>query len=112
MQGFSEKVSLIWSVANLLRGDYKPSEYGRVILPFLVMRRLDQVLAPTRAAVWEADAKHPATTTPAQLRERMLLRASKQSFFNTSKLDFTMLLADANHIAANLTGFVHGFSGG
>lgn len=43
--------ALIWSVADLLRGDYKPSEYGRVILPFTVLRRLDCVLAPTKAAV-------------------------------------------------------------
>lgn len=48
MNHFSEKVSFIWSVADLLRGDYKQSEYGRVILPFLVLRRLDQVLVPTR----------------------------------------------------------------
>ncbi|MGB1016347.1 MAG: type I restriction-modification system subunit M N-terminal domain-containing protein, partial [Nannocystaceae bacterium] len=47
----SEKVSFIWSVADLLRGDYKQSEYGRVILPFLLLRRLDQVLASTRQAV-------------------------------------------------------------
>lgn len=46
MNHFSEKVSLIWNVADQLRGDYKQSEYGRVILPFLVLRRLDQVIAP------------------------------------------------------------------
>ena len=54
MNNFSEKVSFIWSVADLLRGDYKQSEYGRVILPFLVLRRLDQVLAPSREAVLAA----------------------------------------------------------
>ena len=57
MNNFSEKVSFIWSVADLLRGDYKQSEYGRVILPFLVLRRLDQVLAPSREAVLAAAAK-------------------------------------------------------
>ena len=56
MNNFSEKVSFIWSVADLLRGDYKQSEYGRVILPFLVLRRLDQVLAPSREAVLAAAA--------------------------------------------------------
>ena len=109
MHNFSEKVSFIWGVADLLRGDYKPSEYGRVILPFLVLRRMDQVLAPTREAVWHADDQHPATTTPEKLRERMLLRASGQTFYNTSRLDFGALLADPNNIAANLTGYVHGF---
>ena len=110
MNKFSEKVSFIWGVADLLRGDYKPSEYGRVILPFLVLRRMDQVLAPTREVVWTADDKHPATKTPEKLRERMLLRASGQSFYNTSRLDFGKLLADPNNVAASLTGFVHGFS--
>ena len=110
MNNFSEKVSFIWSVADLLRGDFKQSEYGRVILPFLVLRRLDQVLAPTRSAVWKADEEHPAEKTPEKLRERMLLRASGESFFNTSRLDFGKLLADPNNIAANLTGYVHGFS--
>ena len=110
MHNFSEKVSFVWGVADLLRGDYKPSEYGRVILPFLVLRRMDQVLAPTLEAVWHADDQHPATTTPEKLRERMLLRASGQTFYNTSRLDFGALLADPNNIAANLTGYVHGFS--
>ncbi|RLB49834.1 MAG: SAM-dependent DNA methyltransferase [Deltaproteobacteria bacterium] len=110
MNSFSEKVAFIWSVADLLRGDYKQSEYGRVILPFLVLRRLDQVLAPTRKAVLAADAKHPADKTPEALRQRMLLKASGETFYNTSKLDFGALLDDTNNAAANLTGYVHGFS--
>jgi len=107
---FSEKVSLIWNVADQLRGDYKQSEYGRVILPFLVLRRLDQVVAPTRAAVWEADQKFPAGATAEALRERMLQKAAGQSFYNISQLDFEKLRADANHIAANLRGYIAGFS--
>jgi type I restriction enzyme M protein len=110
MNNFSEKVSFIWSVADLLRGDYKQSEYGRVILPFLVLRRLDQVLGHTRKAVLEADAKFPADKTPEALRERMLLKASGETFYNTSRLDFTAMLDDPNNAAANLTGYVHGFS--
>ena len=50
--------SLIWSIAELLRNDYKQSEYGRVILPFTLLRRLDQVLEPTKAAVLEAVEQH------------------------------------------------------
>ncbi len=110
MNNFSEKVSFIWSVADLLRGDYKQSEYGRVILPFLVLRRLDQVLAPTRKAVLAADAKFPANKVPEALRERMLLKASGETFYNTSKLDFSAMLDDPNNAAANLSGYVHGFS--
>lgn len=67
MQRFSEKVSFIWSVADLLRGDFKQSEYGRVILPFTVLRRLDQVLAPTRQAVRKAHTKY--ADSPEALRE-------------------------------------------
>ncbi len=110
MNHFSEKVSFIWSVADLLRGDYKQSEYGRVILPFLVLRRLDQVLAHTRKAVLEAAEKYPADTTPEALRDQMLLRASGETFYNTSRLDFAAMLDDPNHAAANLASYVHGFS--
>jgi type I restriction enzyme M protein len=110
MNNFSEKVSFIWGVADLLRGPYKPHQYGPVMLPFLVLRRLDQVLASTRESVWKADKQYPAESTPETLRERMLLRASGASFYNTSRLDFQKLLADPNNVAANLTGYVHGFS--
>ena len=75
MNNFPEKVSLIWSVADLLRGDYKPSEYGRVILPFILLRRLDQVLAlnPLRStdsmpklsrALQSASMKTPVSAAP------------------------------------------------
>jgi type I restriction enzyme M protein len=110
VSNFSNKVAFIWNVADLLRGDYKKSEYGRVILPFIVLRRLDQVLAPTREAVWQAAEKYSADKTPDALRHRMLLKASKQGFYNTSKLDSAKLLADPSNIGANLMGFIHGFS--
>lgn len=105
---FSDKVSFIWSVADLLRGDYKQSEYGRVILPLVVLRRLDQVLAPTRQAVHDAAQKF--ADRPEAFREQMLLRAAGQSFYNTTKLDFQTLLADPAHVAQNLSAFIHGFS--
>ena len=108
MNNFSEKVSFIWGVADLLRGDYKQSEYGRVILPFIVLRRLDQVLALTREAVWAADDK--SRNLPEALREKMLMKAAGVGFYNTSRLDFPKLLQDPNNVAANLTGFLHGFS--
>jgi type I restriction enzyme M protein len=108
MQRFGEKVGFLWSVADLLRGDYKQSEYGRVILPFTVLRRLDQVLAPTREAVRAAGAKH--ADAPTALRHKMLQKAAKHSFYNVSQLDFAGLLADPPHVAANLRAFVNGFS--
>ncbi len=106
--GFGDKVSFIWSVADLLRGDYKAHEYGSVILPLTVLRRLDQVLAPTRAAVWAAAEKYKGS--PEAVKERMLLKAAGQSFYNTSKLDFERLLAAPGHVAQNLTAYIHGFS--
>ncbi len=99
--------ALIWSVADLLRGDYKQSEYGRVILPFTVLRRLDCVLEPTKQAVLaENDAKIKAGLNPAPF----LLRKAKQSFYNTSKLDLPTLLGDQDHIRQNIYNYVQGFS--
>ncbi|GIX19223.1 MAG: restriction endonuclease subunit M [Erythrobacter sp.] len=94
--------AFIWSVADLLRGDYKQSEYGRVILPFTVLRRLDCVLAPTKQAVLDAVARN--------LPDVMLLRASGTTFFNRSPLDLVKLVGDQDNIATNLLSYVQGFS--
>ena len=69
--------NFIWSIADLLRGPYRPKEYGTVILPFTVLARLDSVLAPTKAAVLDAAAKYE--NSPALVRQEMLRRASGQS---------------------------------
>ncbi|RAN81402.1 restriction endonuclease subunit M [Bacillus sp. SRB_336] len=99
--------ALIWSVADLLRGDYKQSEYGRVILPFTVLRRLDCVLEPTKRAVLaEFDVKTKAGLNP----DPFLLRKAKQSFYNTSPLDLPTLLGDQDHIRQNLYTYVQSFS--
>ncbi len=99
--------ALIWSVADLLRGDYKQSEYGRVILPFTVLRRLDCVLAPTKKAVLtEFEVKTKAGLNP----DPFLLRKAKQSFYNTSPLDLPTLLGDQDHIRKNLYAYVQSFS--
>lgn len=83
--------NFIWSVADLLRGDYKRSEFGKVILPFTVLRRLDCVLVATKAAVLaEFEAKSKADLNP----EPFLLRKAGQSFYNTSTLDVTKLMGD------------------
>ena len=99
--------ALIWSVADLLRGDYKQSEYGKVILPFTVLRRLDCVLESTKPAVLaEFEAKTRAGLNP----EPFLLRKARQSFYNTSPLDLPRLLGDQDHIRQNLYSYVRGFS--
>ncbi|MCK9689482.1 type I restriction-modification system subunit M [Scleromatobacter humisilvae] len=99
--------SFIWSVADLLRGDYKQSEYGRVILPFTVLRRLDCVLEGTKPAVLaEFQAKTKAGLNP----DPFLRRKAGQSFYNTSPLDLVKLLGDQDHIRQNLYAYVQAFS--
>jgi len=99
--------AFIWSVADLLRGDYKQSEYGRVILPLTVLRRLDCVLEPTKQQVLDRAA---IMTGRAQNLEPILCRASKQDFYNTSKLDFGRLLDAPDDLADNLRHYVASFS--
>lgn len=99
--------TLIWSVADLLRGDYRPHEYGRVILPFTVLRRLDCVLAPTKAAVLkEKAAKEAAGVNP----EPFMLRAAKLPFANTSPFDLKTLMGDQDNLAVNLAAYTRDFS--
>ena len=99
--------AFIWSVADLLRGDYKQSDYGKVILPFTVLRRLDCVLAPTKAAVLEEFAKRSADGFDPDL---FMKRAARQTFYNTSPMDMARLVGDADNIAANLYAYIQGFS--
>lgn len=99
--------SFIWSVADLLRGDYKQSEYGKVILPFTVLRRLDCVLEATKPAVLaEFDKQQKAGLNP----EPFLLRKAGQSFYNTSPLDMKKLMGDQDHIRENLFSYIQSFS--
>jgi type I restriction enzyme M protein len=99
--------SFIWSVADLLRGDYKQADYGKIILPFTVLRRLDCVLEPTRSAVvaeFEARKSMGIDPTP------FLKRKSGLSFFNTSDIDMKRLVGDQDNIAQNLHFYIQGFS--
>ena len=99
--------SFIWSVADLLRGDYKQSEYGKVILPFTVLRRLDCVLEDTKPAVLtEFKKRTEAKVNP----EPFLLKKSGQLFFNTSALDMKKLMGDQDHIKQNLYAYIQAFS--
>ena len=99
--------SFIWSVADLLRGDFKQSEYGKVILPFTVLRRLDCVLDDTKVGVLaELEKRTKAGLNP----ESFLLRKSGQHFFNTSPLDMKLLVGDQDNIKENLFAYMQAFS--
>jgi type I restriction enzyme M protein len=99
--------SFIWSVADLLRGDYKQSEYGRVILPLTVLRRLDCVLEASKPAVLkELARREKAGVNP----EPFLERAAGHRFFNTSPLDLKKLMGDQDNVAVNLRSYVLAFS--
>lgn len=100
--------SFIWSVADLLRGDYKQSEYGKVILPFTVLRRLDCVLAANKQAVLDRKAKLGAQGI--QNVDKMLKLAAKADFYNTSKLDFAAAVRDQDNVANNLRSYLGAFS--
>ena len=80
MIGHSEKVSFIWSVADLLRGDYKASDFGKVILPFVVLRRLDCVLETTKQAVLDKAKTVPESATATRLFGEVLLSALAAEF--------------------------------
>ncbi len=99
--------SFIWSVADLLRGNYRQSEYGKAILPFTVLRRLDCVLEATKPAVLTEHAKQQkAGLNP----EPFLLRKAGQSFYNASPLDMKKLMGDQDHIGENLYVYIQAFS--
>jgi type I restriction enzyme M protein len=96
---------LIWDIAELLRGDYKRSEYGKVILPLTVLRRLDCVMAPTRQAVWDTDAKLTMSN-----KDQMLRLAADLPFYNTSQQDFDSIVSSPSDVAQNLIDYINGFS--
>ncbi len=99
--------AFIWSVADLLRGDYKQSEYGKVVLPLTVIRRLDCVLEPTKQAVLERQKQLAGRIENV---EPVLQAVAGQQFYNTSPLTFTKLLDDPNTIADSLHLYIGGFS--
>jgi type I restriction enzyme M protein len=99
--------AFIWGVADLLRGDYKQSDYGKVILPFTVLRRLDCVLEPSKAAVLaEKQLREGQGLDP----EPFLLRAAGLNFCNVSPLSLKALMGDQENIAENLRAYVQGFT--
>ena len=109
MTHFGEHVSFIWSIAEILRGNYKQSEYGKVVLPFTVLRRLDCVLEPTKDKVLEQLNTLPDSVDH-EMRETLLNMAAGQNFHNISPFTFEKLLDDPDNIAANLNNLINGFS--
>ena len=105
---FSQTAAFIWSVADFLRGDFKQSQYGRIILPFTLLRRLECVLAKTKSAVLAKHAEVSKLKLPEEAYEKMMLRATDENFFNTSPMDLSKL-GEAG-IKDNLETYIQSFS--
>ncbi|HCG6076024.1 SAM-dependent DNA methyltransferase [Vibrio parahaemolyticus] len=112
---FSQAAAFIWSVADLLRGDFKQSQYGRVILPFTLLRRLECVLEPSKDAVVAEHERIKAMNLPEEAQEKFLMRATQSpvqpdglSFFNTSPMNLGKM--GQSNIKANLEKYVQSFS--
>jgi type I restriction enzyme M protein len=103
----TELANHAWSVADLLRGDYKQSDYGKVILPFTVLRRLECVLAPTRDKVRETHARFAGQDIEVS---RFLRKASGHSFYNTSKYTLKAVAGDSSQAAKHLLAYIGAFS--
>lgn len=102
-----EKATMIWNVADVLRGPFKPHEYGLVILPMTVVKRFHDCLLPTHDAVIEQYEK----VKKLAVIDGFLTRASGYQFYNTSRFTFESLLADPDNIEANFRDYLAGFSG-
>lgn len=108
MNNTKESANFIWSIADLLRGDYKQSDYGKIILPLTVLRRLDCVLENTKEDVLK---KYEQTKTlNIQNLDPILNKIAGYNFHNKSSYDFEKLIADPNNIASNLRNYINGFS--
>lgn len=108
MNNFGAKVSFIWSVADLLRGPYRPNQFKDIMLPMTVLRRLDCVLEPTKEKALEQQKKLAGGKV--KNVDPILCRATGVPFYNTSRFTFEKLKGDPNNIAANLTNYIKGFS--
>ncbi|WP_153125490.1 type I restriction-modification system subunit M [Peribacillus tepidiphilus] len=107
---FQDKVSFIWANADLLRGDYKQSEYGKVILPLTVIRRIDAVLKPTKDAVLKQLEELKEMGLTVEDGNFLLQQAAQQQFYNTSRFTFESLLDDPANIEDNFRDYLYSFS--
>jgi type I restriction enzyme M protein len=106
-QGFQDKVAFVWKVADKLRGTFKQHEYGSVMLPLLVLRRMDAVLAPTKVAVIE---RARTFTIIGEGEDALLKKAAGRRFYNVSPWTFSTLLSDDKFLADNLARYIRGLS--
>ena len=104
------KANLIWEIATHLVGLFKPHEYGKVILPMTVLKRFDDALKPTKAAVVEMAKKLDAQHVEGAARDGILCRVAKYDFYNTSNYDFAKLIADPDGVEINFEAYLQGFS--
>lgn len=107
MENFSQKASMIWGVADILRGGWKQHEYQDVILPLVVLKRLDSILADTKSKVLETHNQYHGKLKDT---DQILKHASGVAFFNTSPYDFKKLLEDPHGIAKNFKHYLNGYS--
>jgi len=108
-QSTNNLAAYIWSLADLLRGDFKQSQYGRIILPFTLLRRLEGVLAKSKESVLTEYEKIQSMNLPEEAQEKLLLRATGGlTFFNVSKMDLSKL--GESGIKDNLESYLQGFS--
>lgn len=107
-----EKANLIWKIATHLYGEYKPHEYGKVILPMTVIKRFDDALRDTKKAVVEKnnELNNSNKEVNDKTRHAILKNVAKHDFYNTSKFDFAGLIADADNIKENFTSYLQAFS--
>mgnify|MGYP003290700167 FL=1 len=107
-----EKANLIWEIATHLYGEYKPHEYGKVILPMTVIKRFDDALRDTKKAVVEKNNELNSSNKEVndKTRHAILKNVAKHDFYNTSKFDFAGLIADADNIKENFTSYIQAFS--
>lgn len=103
---FSSTAAFLWSVAELLRGDFKQSQYGRIILPFTLLRRLECVLEATKEQV--LDKYESVKAMPFEAQEKVLTHTAQFSFYNTSKMDLNKL--GETGVARNLENYIQSFS--
>ena len=104
------KANLIWEIATHLVGLFKPHEYGKVILPMTVLKRFDDALKPTKAAVVEMAKKLDAQHVEGTARDGILCRVAQYDFYNTSNYDFAKLIADPDNVESNFDAYLQGFS--
>src|SRR2546427_1507040 len=110
MPNHHDLASLIWQMADLLRGPYRPPQYERVMLPLTVLRRFDCVLAESKPRVLAEYERHKGGRLSDDALDSVLNRVAGQRFHNCSPLDFEKLKGDPDHLAEHLTSYINGFS--